>query len=266
MTLVLSELSSFGVAMAADSAVTFENKRNNSSRVYIGAQKLLPVYKLNAGIAVWGLGRINNTDSDVWLQKFIKNEVKPNMGLWNMANKLAEKLNEAFDRIISERMGVHVAGFDTKNGIKGPAFYHVHNGHYHVAYRNGKIENVPEENPAIREFRAHEDRPPATYQRNNFPLTRNGDFAVFALLHKEINPLLNNIESMTGLKFPYPSNLATRGEYLRFWINTIVGIYRLSSARKRILTEPATAGDASIGGPITVLTISKSGIESFYTK
>lgn len=261
MTLVLSELSSFGVAIATDSAVTFSN-----DRVYIGAQKLLPVYKLNAGIAVWGLGRINNTDSDVWLEKFIENEVKPNMSLWNMAKKLAEKLNEAFGGIISERMGVHVAGFDEKNGICGPAFYHVHNGHYHIEYRNGKIENVPDENPAIREFKANEDCPPAVYPNNKFYLTRNGDFSIFAILYDKINPLFNNVQNMTGLKFPYPSSLASRGEYLRFWINTIVGIYRLSNARKRILPQPATAGDASIGGPITVLTISKTGIESFYTK
>ena len=71
---------------------------------------------------------------------------------------------------------------------------------------------------------------------------------------------------MTSLNFPYPPSLASRGEYLRFWIETIVGIYRLSNARQRILPQPATAGDASIGGPITILTISKSGIESFYTK
>jgi len=261
MTLVLSEVSSFVVAMAADSAVTFSN-----GRVYIGAQKLLPVYKLNAGISTWGLGNIGRIDSDVWLAKFIENDVTSSMSLWNMANKLAEKLNKDFGGIIPERMGVHVAGFDEKNGFRGPAFYHVHNGHYHVQYRNGKIEIVPDEYPPIREFRAHEDCPPTIYPIKKVHLTRNGDFAVFAILYEIINPLFNNIQKMTSLNFPYPPSLASRGEYLRFWIETIVGIYRLSNARQRILPQPATAGDASIGGPITILTISKSGIESFYTK
>jgi len=47
MTLVLTEVSSFGVAMAADSAVTFD-----SERVYVGAQKLLPVSQLDAGLSI----------------------------------------------------------------------------------------------------------------------------------------------------------------------------------------------------------------------
>lgn len=45
MTLVLTEVSWLGVAMAADSAVTF-----GSGRVYVGAQKLLPVPNINAGM------------------------------------------------------------------------------------------------------------------------------------------------------------------------------------------------------------------------
>jgi len=51
MTLVLSEVSYFGVAMAADSAVTF-----GTGRVYIGAQKLLRVPQIDAGLSVWGRG------------------------------------------------------------------------------------------------------------------------------------------------------------------------------------------------------------------
>ncbi|MBI5401430.1 hypothetical protein HZB05_01210 [Candidatus Wolfebacteria bacterium] len=197
----------------------------------------------------------------------MENDIPNKMRLWDMANKLAEKLNKEFGGVISERLGIHVAGFDEKNGISGPAFYHVHNGHYHIEYRNGKIIEVPDEVPAIREFRAHEDCPPAIYLGNDSPrLTRNGDFSIFAFLFKVIHPLFDNIQQMTGLSFPYPPSLATRGEYLRFWINLIVEIYRLSNARRRILPQPATAGDASISGPVTVLTISNSGIESFYTK
>jgi len=264
MTLVLTELSKFGVAMAADSAVTFPG-----GRVYIGAQKLLPVYKLNAGIAVWGQGEIGNEDADIWLQKFIDNKTENNMSLWNFAELLADGLNKAFSGVIKERMGVHVAGFDKKQGIFGPVFYHIHNGHYHLEYSNGSIKQISDEphgNPPIREFRAHEDCAPKLYSDNDSHLTRNGDFSVFAILKDKIEPIIKEVSLLTGLKFPYPLDLARRGEYLRFWVDTIVSVYRLSNKRIRILPQPATAGDASIGGPVTVLTISESGIESFYTK
>jgi hypothetical protein len=75
-----------------------------------------------------------------------------------------------------------------------------------------------------------------------------------------------NLQKTTGLSFPYPESLESRGEYLRFWIKTITEIYRLSNARRRVLPQPVTSGDASIGGPVTVLTISKEGITSFYTR
>jgi hypothetical protein len=247
--------------MAADSAVTFPG-----GRVYVGVQKLLPVYQINAGLSLWGRGDVNDIDADAWVQRFINNDVSSQMNLWEMANKLAMKLNEAFGGVISQRMGIHVGGFDEKDGIRGPAFYHIHNGHYRPGYRNGEYIEIPMEDPPIREFRAHDDRPPTIYEPNDFRLTRNGDFAVFAFLYDEITPLFKDILKRTRLTFPYPSSLAARGEYLRFWINTIKEIYRLSNRRNRILPQPATAGDASIGGPVTVLTISESGIESFYAK
>lgn len=134
MTLVLTEVSSFGVAMAADSAVTFP-----SGRVYVGAQKLLRVPQLNAGLSMWGLGEINSIATDEWIQSFIDGDIQSGIRLWDMANRLAVKLNKEFGNVISERMGIHVGGYDEKNGIRGPAFYHVHNGHYHVEMRNGRL-------------------------------------------------------------------------------------------------------------------------------
>lgn len=262
MTLVLTEVSNHGVAMAADSAVTFPD-----GRVYVGAQKLLPVSQINAGLSIWGRGDIKGIEADVWLQNFIQNEVQNGMNLWDMAETLVNRLNNEFGGPITERMGIHVGGFDKRSGIQGPAFYHIHNGHFHYEFGNGQIWEVSEEDPPIRELRVHDDHPPAIYTGNDFPPpTRNGDFSIFGTLYDRLHPILNNIQSMTGFRFPYPSSLAARGEYLRFWIDIAREIYRLSNARLRILPQPATAGDASIGGPITVLTISELGIESFYTR
>jgi hypothetical protein len=262
MTLVMTEVSTYGVAMAADSAVTFPD-----GRVYVGAQKLLPVPQINAGLSIWGRGDVNGTAVDTWLQDFVQNDVTREMTLLNMAETLVVKLNNEFDGPINDRMGIHVGGFDEKNSVRGPAFYHIHNGHFHFEFGNGNITEVPEEDPPIRELRVHEDRPPQIYHGDNFPKpTRNGDFSIFGILYDKLNPILKDIQNLTGFSFPFPPSLASRGEKLRFWINIARELYRLSNFRLRVLPQPATAGDAGIGGPISVLTISSDGIQSFYTK
>jgi len=174
MTLVLTEVSILGVAMAADSAVTVPP----SGRVYIGAQKLLPVYGIDAGLSIWGEGVIGDNPADEWLQDFITSDVVSGVALWDMADRLAEKVNQAFGSVIPRRMGIHVGGFDEKDGIRGPAFYHVHNGHYHVELKHGEIVEVPDEDPPIRKFRAHEDHPPtiSVGEEWDYRMTRNGDF------------------------------------------------------------------------------------------
>ena len=105
MTLVLTEISQLGVVMAADSAVTTE-----SGRVWTGMQKLLPIYKINAGISLWGVAEIDDQDADIWLQNFIDNSIPDGITLWDMACLLASELNTAFGGPISERMGIHIGG------------------------------------------------------------------------------------------------------------------------------------------------------------
>jgi len=267
MTLVLTEVSAFGVAMAADSSVRtrYGSIEYPRYRILTGYQKLQPVYQIHAGISCWGKATVNNEDTDVWLARFIDEHVSADMSLWHMAEVLAERLNHAFGGPIVDRMGFHVAGFDKKDGLSGPAFYHVHNGHYKVALINNRLEEIPQETPPIREFRAHEDHPPRVYNNHDFPRpTRNGDFPYFAYLYDATLPLFDGL-GRAGLLFPHPNNLASRGEYLRFWIDTLKKIYRLSNLRERIVPQPDMAGDASIGGPISVLTISHAGIASFYS-
>src|SRR3972149_6975541 len=73
MTLILTELSSNGIAMAADTAVTLmirPHNRNPYSKVLQGGVKLLPVPDLNAGVSYWGLGQLNGMPTDDWLNDF----------------------------------------------------------------------------------------------------------------------------------------------------------------------------------------------------
>lgn len=262
MTLVLSEVSNKGVAMAADSAVTCD-----SGRVYLGAQKLQAVPQIAAGMSMWGLGSVGKEDTDVWLQRFIQTDVKSSMTLWDTARHLADRLNSEFGSVAPDRMGIHVCGFDQREGLRGPALYHVHNGHYEVGIDQGKFVIIAKECPPIREFRAHDDIPPQVWSGSRTPEgRRNGDICVFAQMNEYLCRFLQEFQVATEFRFPYPDSLSSRGEYLRFWINITINLYRLSNLNPMVIPWPATVGDAGIGGPVTVLTISDQGIQDFYAK
>ena len=82
MTLVISEVSKFGIVMAADTAesttVTAASGRQYT-RTRFG-RKLFPIQYLNGGASHWGAGEIHTggglgrIPSDVWLEDFIERE------------------------------------------------------------------------------------------------------------------------------------------------------------------------------------------------
>ena len=82
MTLLLTDVSKFAVAMAADSPVTF-----SSRPVYIGAHRLLPVYSIDAGLSVWGRGDVAGTEADEWLERFIESDVRAGGSLWGRGSR-----------------------------------------------------------------------------------------------------------------------------------------------------------------------------------
>ena len=79
MTLILTELTSAGIAMAADSAIT---RMNNGKVVEIepeGMSKILRVPKIRAAISFWGMiGAVTTQAFDQWLQDIINEEIDSN--------------------------------------------------------------------------------------------------------------------------------------------------------------------------------------------
>lgn len=263
-TLVITKLSKFGVAMVADSAITYDGRRS-----FVGYQKLFPVPQINAGISIWGNLDINGTDADEWIKYFINKDVTKDIELSELAEKLREKLDETFgDNLIEEnnRMGLHVAGFDRN---RGPTLYTINNGDYKIMMsERGSIEVSVDsteeniiENPPLRRFEidtVYLDEKEQTGRKN-------GDFGAYDFLAEKFKTIFVELQQY-NLSVPYPNNLEMTGEYLRFMINSTKEIYRLSSENRRVYgSVPPTIDYMHIGGPVTVLTISKKGINSFYT-
>lgn len=255
MTLILTEISNFGIAMAADSAETQKIVKPNGNvtwRVLTGVHKLQVIDKLNAGISVWGKGIINKTPTDIWLQDFIDVQRANYNSLNDFALLLQNELRLHITPInVSNNLlgtiGFHLAGFVDYNGVPTPTFYHIHNGISTALSERGITVN-----PAI--INANHDLPPNVAQQilstGGIYLTRNGDFQIYAALFQHLDAFLQNLSKYRNLTIPHIRNLMESAEWLRFQIRTMSELYRFSN-----LHLP------TIGGKIDTLLITPYGVD-----
>lgn len=252
MTLILTEISEFGIAMAADTAVTFELPLPNGdriSRVLTGVKKLQPIPKLQAGISIWGTGEIERTDSDIWLARFIEANQNNYDSLSDFAILLQNELRRHIRKINIQKypwgtIGFHLAGFVESNAEKLPVFYHIHNGRSQVLEARG-LQIDP------RKINANLDFPPQRIPQGQVYIWRNGDFQMYAQLFDVLGTFFQDLARRTRIAIPYATSLGDRAEWLKFQIQTMAHLYRLG----KLLPV--------IGGEITTLTISPDGITSY---
>ncbi len=247
MTLVLTELSPFGIAMSADSAVTITNIETGHIHVRPNAaQKLQVIQQLNAGISCWGLGTMDGKPTDVWLKDFIENN-QAITELKDFAFELETQLNIQIPQNVSgePRLGFHLASFEILDGESTPSFYHIHDGPSTTLSARG-IEIDPYK------FNANHDIPPEEFKERideeKYFIIRNGDYQLYAEIFLLLETFFNKLQE-EGIIIPNPQNLKDRSEYLIFQINTISEVYRLSNLIQ------------GIGGRINYLTINQNGIQ-----
>lgn len=245
MTLILTELSRFGIAMAADSVVT-HTSRGHTYASPNAAEKLQIIPTLNAGISCWGLGQIAGKETDKWLEQFIKsNSGVQSLGVF--AETLASALQSEVGPSLTKqgRLGFHLAGFERYDGKALPSFYHIHDGTSTTLQDRGIIVDPSK-------FNANHDVPPVEFM-NSIPyearfMIRNGDYRFYAQLFGLMEDFFRSVERL-GIVIPHSQNLDDRAEYLVFQIRTISDLYRMSNLVP------------GIGGEIKYLTISAAGIQ-----
>ena len=248
MTLVLTQLNQHGIAMAADSAVTSTVPMpggGTTHRVLHGVRKLQMITHLQAGISCWGMGTINRTPTDIWIQDFVARYQGTTPDLQSFVDRLAQELNNIFPPR-SPNSGFHVAGYVNTPTGNLPAFYHVH---------NGTSDYFPGINPDI--FNANLDRGPTVYPPGHFGITRNGDYRLYAHFFDYLYRFINSLPvdpNFAGVQIPSPDNLYTHAKLLRLQIQFVSGLYDVSNLVP------------GIGGPITILGIGPNGFEFFETR
>lgn len=252
MSLVLTEVSDFGIAMAADSAESVT--RDPYEYVRFGARKLQPIYSFNGGFSAWGMGSIENIPLDIWMEKFIEDQSNVE-GVREFAKALADKLN-ASDIPLGEPLGFHLAAWVGEQPDWKPLAYHVHRGERQTGQMNP--DSTSSESYSIdpdfdpNKFNANLDIPPGCSD-----VIRNG-------MHKDYNNLAKRLEDFiyervnafkvgsNPIHLPSPPyDLKKRAELLKFYIRTISDIYRIGNIEQ------------IVGGPISTLSISHSGIHHY---
>lgn len=253
MTLVLTEISPYGIVMGADSAVTYKTQLPDGSetwRVLNGVQKLIPVVHLNAGVSCWGYGKIDSIETDIWLRDFIERHVADTKNLKQFALALQDELRQATGSKSGEsKCGFHLAGYirnEEENLM--PDFWHIHNGpsQYFSNIDPRQFNANHDLAAAIRQGHYNPGNPAAIY------ITRNGDYQFYAVWWEAFEKVVNQFLRAQGIDVPKASLLG-RVDYVRFQIRSISEIYHMSTLLP------------SIGGEISTLAIDSTGIRDWHS-
>ena len=261
MSLVISEVTKYGIAMVADQAISEHNKSKNT--LITGRKqwkKLLKVPKLIGAVSYWGdIGLICGRQRfDGWLQKRIDGGNYSDLS--SFADFLADELNKAAGgRKLLYPVGLHVAGIHAwGDGVRRPTFFHVHNGH-------GCLPRIAIGEPGTRGYQEYFDwqwAPRTLFERHDdYPdpglpvadivssfetkgyLTRNGDIGHYIVISEAIQSASELLNLVPNVKFPKnPGCLGSRVGYLHFLMNTVVNIYKISTIPKIIGGTPSTIG------------------------
>jgi len=256
MTLILTEISKLGIAMAADSAVTTREISPSGQfiqQVLKGVTKLHLIHKLDAGISIWGQGRIDGVSSNIWLEDFIRTKEEEYDTLSSFASLLQEELRRYIPDIDVSNprfelgtIGFHLAGFVDWGGRLTPTFYHIHNGKSQVLEMRGEGDTIDP-----RRVNANHDVPPDIARKlldeGKAFLIRNGDFRPFAVVIESLSKSFEDLANELILIIPYSRSLEDRANWLKFEIKTMAELYSFSNKA------------SVIGGDIATLTISEDG-------
>jgi len=246
MTLIITELSEFGIAMVADSAVTYFERLPSEQpvpRVLNGALKLQVIPYLNAGVSVWGHGTLPvenaHVSTDIWLRYFIQHH----SGVASL-DEFVDRLQIELQNIagdLQKPLGFHLAGYVDVDDRRLPDFYHVRNND--GTFRQYNMHDF---------VNGHVPFPDGIEKGKPFRV-RNGDYGPYAILSAGLENVLPQIHSDSDLKLaiPHPS-LHGRIGYLTAWVRFVSDLYASSGLIR------------TIGGGITALGISPEGQLVYY--
>jgi hypothetical protein len=212
MTLVISDVSSFGIVMVGDSAVT--NQQNGT--VSDGAAKVQYSPVANVGFALWGNANVGSGLLDEWLAGFISTRIGSIDSVEEIGQRLATDLNSLL--LPSGRSwkslvrGIHLTGY--RDGL--PVLFHVHCGH---------PDEPPHELRLYRDFPEDHSYGQDVYRAmltSHFLHLRNGYHALFGPLFESSLEYSANLNALLHKQLPHPS-LEGRLDFYKLLVKFVAG-------------------------------------------
>lgn len=253
MTLVLSEVSKFGVVMVADSAITTTHNEDEKlpsgekipKYVRLGSEKVKRIPKYPAGISFYGMGRIAGLPTDIWMEDYLKHEIKDALTLDQVGERFTETVNETFFKHKQHDLGGFHFGavVDAGTDHAYPILYHIFRDKNDEPFRLQK-DNPDGRDIPIDRWRSHLDLGHTYY-------LRNGLHEPFAVLQDRIFDAMYELTGRYGIQVPYPPTLTVHERFDRLQLGLMCDLISMSNHI------------ASVGRPITSLTIDLDGNVNF---
>ncbi len=262
MTLVVTDLSSNGIVMATDSAISLMVNGKIKHVDEKGWPKLFYVPKIRAGLSYWGaIGALTTQRFDEWLKKIIAEE-NEYATAGEFAQVLADRANTAAGgKPLGDKcdVGFHLAAHvETHPGKIRPALWHIHNGHgeYRYAVAPAGVRDWNEITSVRyswvaeprRLFKPNPDSPEPGLSLERYDeilkdgyITRNGQFFMFVVLFDRIREAFRFLNLTPNIRVPGAiMSIGARKGLISFYMKTIIGAYKLSNLR------PSVGGKAQI--------------------
>lgn len=232
MTLILTDISRHGVAMAADTAESIEadTESGRKMRVSFGMKKLQRLPGLSGMVGTWGFGKIGLTPTDLWLEDFVSRH-----GHVSSLDKLAHTLRSTVQKIHgaagSPELGFRLSGFNPEKAGLVP-----------VSYR---ICNYDARGGVLSEFEVFSQK--RFSNLDNTPWSAaDGDITFYQRVATD--DFRQRMEA-TPDTFPAPANsLFSRADFLVACIRFVSDLHHCAGLAR------------TIGGGPVVITISSSGV------
>jgi hypothetical protein len=258
MSLVLTELTNAGIAMAADSAISMRNQGGLVERNRQQWSKLLRVPSIWAAVSYWGvIGAVTPSRFDHWLQRVIDS------GHYTDLNTFADVLVEALNNACHGRplangneVGIHVAGYyPWADGVGRPFFFHVHNGHaiIRINHETDNMRNLIAVHPRWDAdprslFEKHQDFPALdkTIEQNLEALrigyiTRNGDYFFYSVIADYLYQAFLYLNLIPEFSIPRdPLSLSSRKGFIHTIMEIMIRFYGCST-RGEIIGRPVSS-------------------------
>jgi hypothetical protein len=133
LTSTFTILCPYGIVMAADSVGTIRNHFSNEiEKIIPNIRKIYCVSKTDFGISFWGLGTVQDKPILDFLAEFEETSVEKTDTLDQVADKLRDHFSKVTPKI-SERMGLHLAGYVMNEGKPTPQLRHIFHETWHLA-------------------------------------------------------------------------------------------------------------------------------------